>query len=538
MRLAPIWIGALALLCPLAACQEQADPPPGLLQTSPEDAGGEPDAADPDADALADAEAEEDAAVIPEGPRRAELSHTFGDLTLEPFQETSPCVQWTLNNDEALYVEQVRLSNNGGYHHSNWFVVPEDLYPGEDGFFRCSARNFDELGSALRGTVLFAQSTQSQIEAQYLGEGIAIKIPPRHKVVADVHLLNLAPRAHATELRMALDLIHPVDVKTVVAPFRLSYLDLDIPPRVKSRFTGDCLFKEDYERVARRPFDLKLYWVLPHFHQLGDHFKLEILGGARDGEIVYQLDGFNAGANGRAFAPPLDLTGAEGLRFTCGYDNPTARAVGWGIGDQEMCVMLGFADGGAMIDASVVNNSAVTGQQDGIVTNAGPCLSFGLPRNPSQTMPTDGERGAPLYVPEQDPSDADLSPVITCQDGPLDAEAEAPITFTSVRETIFEASCTFGACHDVGAPAGGLALDGDDLHAALMAHPGRGNAALPLIAPGDPEGSWLYQVISRCEPVTDGGEPFARMPLNAPNLLDPALVAKVRDWIASGAPND
>ena len=477
---------------------------------------------------------------LPPGPREATLSHSFGDFELDPFEERSPCVQWTLNNDAPLYVEKVTLSNNGAYHHSNWFVVPEDVFEGADGFFRCSRRDFEELEAALLGTVLFAQSTQSQYEEQFLADGVVIKIPPRHKVIADVHLLNLAPRTSNTELRMSLDLIHPGDVEVVVTPFRLSYLALDIPPLSKAHFTGDCpRMAEVYSRVAGRPFDLKLYWPLPHFHQLGDYFALEIIGGDRDGERIYTLDSFNADANGLAFNPPLDLTGADGLRFTCGYTNPNDKRVGWGIGDQEMCVMLGFAAGGAMIDASVITqNEVVSTDSDGTVQNEGPCLTYALPRNSAQTMPDQDEIDTELYVPEGGGPQDEVSPSFECEDTPAEAVAESPVSLTSVRESVFEPGCTFGACHTFNSPAGGLRLTGDGLHEVLMEHPGRGHTTMPLIDPGNAEGSWLYHVLSRCEPSDEDGSLRSHMPLNAPTLMEPGLVAKVRDWIDAGAPND
>ena len=56
-------------------------------------------------------------------------------------------------------------------------------------------------------------------------------------------------------------------------------------------------------------------------------------------------------ANGKTFDPPLDLTGATGFRYWCAYDNPRDEQVGWGIGDQEMCEVLGYADSGMLFDA-------------------------------------------------------------------------------------------------------------------------------------------------------------------------------------------
>jgi hypothetical protein len=58
------------------------------------------------------------------------------------------------------------------------------------------------------------------------------------------------------------------------------------------------------------------------------------------------------------------------------------------------------------------------------------------------------------------------------------------------------------------------------------------------VEPGDPEGSWLYRIISRCEPTDDAGNVLAHMPRNAPVLMDDALVATVRAWIEAGAQPD
>src|SRR5690606_26182084 len=103
---------------------------------------------------------------------RATVVHSFGVKTLERFEETEPCVQWTLDNDEPIYVNTVTLVNDGGYHHSNWLAVPEDSFRGPDGFFRCSERNYTELDAAIAGTVVFAQSTQSRSEVQELPPGV------------------------------------------------------------------------------------------------------------------------------------------------------------------------------------------------------------------------------------------------------------------------------------------------------------------------------------------------------------------------------
>lgn len=465
------------------------------------------------------------------------LVHSFGDRVLAPFEEVEPCVQWTLGNEEPLYVNTVTLSNDGGFHHSNWLVVPEDVFPGEDGYFNCWERDFNELQAAVAGTVLFAQSTQSRYEAQALPTGVVIKIPPRHKLVAGTHLLNLSSAEAVSELRMGLTLIHPRDVAVIAAPFRLNYGDLTIPPLAESRFTGECNLAKQYESASGVALDIKLYHILPHYHYLGNYFSVEIVGGARDGEEIFHHEGFNADGNGRTYDPPIDLTGATGLRFTCGYDNWHAKEIGYGIGDQEMCVMLGLADMRVMMNASVDAGTSLVGNDDGTILFDGPCSTIAIPKNTSQKMPTQAEQDAPLYVPPQSGGDVDLDPVKPCVDADVDAAPQGPPTLTNLRSVLFNPSCTFSSCHGGKTPVH-VRLDGGDLHDVLLGDPKLAETDMPLVSPGDPDDSWLYQLVARCDPQDGAGKPHIHMPFNAPTLLDDRTVATLRAWIAAGAPND
>lgn len=491
------------------------------------------DGADPGANA--------DAAVVDatvQAPlRRARVSHDFGEISLEPFEEVTNCVAWTLENEESIYVERIDFDSGGSFHHSNWFVVPDWQYPGPDGFFNCRDRGFDELASAVAGTVIFAQSTQAHFETQRLGDGVVIKIPPRHKVVAGTHLLNLSAAPATTDLRMHLELIHPEEVEIIVAPFRLDYLDLQIPPQTGSRFKMDCDLASAYQNLAEKPLDAKLYYLLPHYHELGDFFEVRIVGGPRDGEILHEVTQFNAEPNGIAFDPPIDLTGATGLTMTCGYNNPRPETIGYGIGDQEMCTMLGFADMAILMDASVRRETEMVDQANDLSHFTGPCDVTPVPRNVAQSMPSAEELAAPLYVPPSDAVPDDPSNKPACVDIPAEATYAGDVSVEALRTQIFRPSCTYSACHASSAPAGGLDLSGDDVGAVLRAHQPTGDTDLPLVEPGDPARSWLWQRVALCDPPSASGAAVTHMPLNAPRLIAPEAAALLRDWILAGAPD-
>jgi hypothetical protein len=301
------------------------------------------------------------------------MRHDFGTQTLEPGEEVNGlCQSWTLGNDAELWVNGVEFKTDGGYHHSNWLFVPEDTFDGPDGAWLCSEREYTELGAAVAGGVLFAQSTQAVRQVQKFQEGVAVHLPARTRIIAGTHLLEVSGEALSTELAMTLYTIPAADVTVPLSPFRLSYLDLRIAPNAISEFSTSCDFSAKVPDGTPGDLDMDLYYVMPHYHYLGNSFDLRVFGGPDDGEVIYSLGAFDGEAHGTLLDPPRSMRGAQGFSFTCGYRNTTSKEVRWGIGDQEMCVMLGFGRSRYAFDATV--GTGVEGpEQNGARQWSGEC---------------------------------------------------------------------------------------------------------------------------------------------------------------------
>lgn len=314
---------------------------------------------------------------------RCELEATLSEVTIEPGQEiVDRCLSWTLNNPEELWVSSVAMQNSGGYHHSNWFFVPDHQFVVPDGAWSCNEHDFTELGAALLGGFLFAQSTQSQDEAQTFAPGAAVRVPPYSRVIGSVHLLNASDQPMTTRMSLRIATLPPHEVTARLVPARIEYRDLTIPPGQRAEFTAGCDIATEYQDLMGKPLELELHYVLPHYHQLGTYIEYQLLGGERDGEVVYRHEGY--GDNfGHVFDPPIDLAalGATGIRFTCGYMNPRAEEVGWGIGDQEMCSTAIFADTPMAFEADVEEGTGevIGSREDGTLMYTGPCQILGLP---------------------------------------------------------------------------------------------------------------------------------------------------------------
>jgi hypothetical protein len=302
-------------------------------------------------------------------------------LTVAAGQEDEDtCQSWTLNNPTELWVNSITQQNDGGYHHANWFFVPDDQFDLPDGTWSCSQNQFGELIAALQGGYLFALSTQSHAETQTLPHGSAIRIPPYSRLIGSSHLLNTSDEDVTTTMRLAITTVPPSAVTAKLAPARMSYHALTIEPTAKSSFTMECDLTKAYDGVWHKPLAYTLYYVLVHYHSLGIYQQLEIMGGPRDGEVIMRHDGFGDNA-GHAIEPPLDLAaaGATGLRLTCGFDNPRSAQVGWGIGDQEMCVMALQAVTDIGYDADVTQSAMTGTSATGELQHAGACSITAFP---------------------------------------------------------------------------------------------------------------------------------------------------------------
>jgi len=291
-------------------------------------------------------------------PATDSQTYTFGPFAVAPGEEiTDACVSMTLDNAEALYVNAVELATATGVHHANWFWVPDHVFAGPDGRWPCSDRGYSEAAAGVLGSVLFAMSTQSTRERQAFPPGVAIQVPPRSKLVAGLHLLNASDAPLEVPLSLTLEPIAERDVTTTLAGFALENQSIAIPPRQVSRFTVECDLGTRHQELLGRPIDFAIYYVLPHYHALGSALAIEAIRDDGGADMVWETSQRVGHAIGGPVDPPFSLRGHSKIRFSCTFDNPRDTTVGWGVGDQEMCMALAFSDSSYTWQAGVLTST-------------------------------------------------------------------------------------------------------------------------------------------------------------------------------------
>lgn len=308
------------------------------------------------------------------GPAPEMLS--FGPVSVGPGEESDDlCASWTLDLDDPLFVSAVRSENGDGIHHSNWFWVPPSLYGGPDGVWSCAERGFDGVGAGIAGGIIFGTSTQSPEDEQRFSARGALRIPRRARIVANVHVLNASASPIDASLRLHLETLAEDDVGAQMNILGFTYEDLQLDPRAVSEFTTECDLGAFYRAQAGSAPDFNLYYALSHYHELGVAGRVEVVGGARDGEVLFASTSIGEPLS-ESFPEPLSLAGVERLRFTCRFDNPRDEVVGYGIGDQEMCAIGFYSDSPFKMAAFVTETTRVE-EVDGVFVHHGACEMLG-----------------------------------------------------------------------------------------------------------------------------------------------------------------
>lgn len=305
-------------------------------------------------------------------------TYEFGPYALAPGQEiNSQCVSATLGNDEPLYVNSVELTTGAGFHHSNWFWVPDDFFDGPDGTWDCDSRGFDEAAAGFMGGVLYAQSTQATHEVQAFPPGHAVMIPPRARIVAGTHLLNKGDEPLEVALSLAITTIANPTKK--LAGMGFTNESISLPAMRDSRMTLECDLAGPHQNILGRPLDFSMYYALGHYHDLGTGITLHAVRADGTADLVFETASRVGDSLGGPIAPAFSFEGYSKLRFSCNYRNDRATPVRFGVGDREMCVFLAFIDSernwtGGALGTGVAPTSTV--DHGAYVESTYPCQVF------------------------------------------------------------------------------------------------------------------------------------------------------------------
>ena len=261
------------------------------------------------------------------------------EITLQPGEETFPCFIFPLDvTGPSNLVGGGKLVTTAGLHHGNVTTRPKD--PNAEGMRPCEPGMGGALGGEADdilkgGSVLFGSSTQFVGEEwQSFPEGMAYQVTGGYEIVARLHYLNASAEPITVMPMYEWFTVEESSVTQILGAFAWQLTDWELPPQSETTITAECL----------APGPMQIVNVLPHMHKLGTSFFGEYVGGERDGERWLDSAGYDPD-NGvmTQYVPAIDVTVAEKMRFGCTWQNPFDKTIVEGVGDNEMCILFGYA---------------------------------------------------------------------------------------------------------------------------------------------------------------------------------------------------
>jgi hypothetical protein len=172
-------------------------------------------------------------------------------------------------------------------------------------------------GAADMGNIRFVGVGTSDGIGISLPDGVALKVPAGAKIYTQAHYLNVGTSDILAQDVINLDLRVFEEVEQVAGAFTEVDLTLDLAAEEVTTREIDCT----------APMAMNVPWMIPHMHELGTHYLIEMIDGDTE-EVTTVYDQvwdptFRDHFPVIPFEEPLVLDANDRLRTTCTWDNTT-----------------------------------------------------------------------------------------------------------------------------------------------------------------------------------------------------------------------
>jgi len=240
---------------------------------------------------------------------------------------------------EDLYVRRIQFRMRPNSHHFVIYgltpTIPSFLVPAYD-----AVRDIRNPDGTMNVTnmmtmgyhVFFGGSMQPEFAYEFPA-GVALKVPAGTGLDLNVHYANHSTAPISGEAAVNLYTVPLAQVTKVARTLNWANQAITLPAGQRTTL----------EKTFTVTDSTTIFALTSHTHRLGEHFIIKVVGGARDGETVYE----NTDWEHPAFLilpQPVRLGPGEGLKSIVTYNNSTGATVRFGLqSTDEMGIIFGYA---------------------------------------------------------------------------------------------------------------------------------------------------------------------------------------------------
>lgn len=162
--------------------------------------------------------------------------------------------------------------------------------------------------------------------------GVALKIPAATPLDLNAHYFNKQTTGLTGENYINLYTVPQANVVKEAQSINFGNYNFSIPAGTRKTITTDFTFSKAVTVIT----------LTSHFHKKGEKFQIRILGGTRNGELVYENTEWEHPLV-LNLTTPIQLKAGEGLTSVVTYNNSTTKIINFGLtSEDEMNIIFGY----------------------------------------------------------------------------------------------------------------------------------------------------------------------------------------------------
>jgi hypothetical protein len=245
-----------------------------------------------------------------------------------------------LGNAGVIYVNRIQTSMRSLSHHFALYAIDQSMAPG----FPCTpvaneVRDIRNLDGSMNLFAMipmachsFIGGAMSQTSDYVFPTGVALQLPASMSIDVNVHYVNRTGDEIPGEAYANLYTVPVSQVTRVASTLNMSNTTFSLPAGKETTV----------EKTFTVSQTTNVFMLTSHMHMLGTKFQVRIVGGARDGELVYESTDW-AHPQQLTFAQPIVLAKGQGLESIITWNNTTNHTVTFGLqSTDEMGIIFGY----------------------------------------------------------------------------------------------------------------------------------------------------------------------------------------------------
>ena len=245
-----------------------------------------------------------------------------------------------LSNSRDIYVNRIQTAMRPLSHHFVLYSIDPSMAPGRP----CTPatnvvrdiRNADGTLNLLNmipmACHVFIAGAMSQTSDYRFPAGTALRLPASMSIDVNVHYVNRTAGEIPGEAYANLSTVPLSQVQNVAQTLNLSNTNITLPAGKTTTLSKTFTMSQTTTIIM----------LTSHMHALGTRFQIAIVGGARDGEIVYDNTDWEHPQQ-LTFTTPIVLQKGQGLKSIITWNNTTDHTVTFGLqSTDEMGIVFGY----------------------------------------------------------------------------------------------------------------------------------------------------------------------------------------------------